>query len=264
MRGNYVSRILFTCVVALASTYLLAEEATNKFKIRVGGAGLTGSEEYQIEKTAAGYRLTSKTHLEQAGGAMEMTQEQTLGADWSLERYKLEAMVGGQPQTIEAWRDGQQIQMRVSAGGQTPTQTAPFGPRTLVLDNLVTSHYQILLNRLAGKAEGNEEWSMLVPQRLAAVRGKLAAAQPETATLDGKPRQVRKYTLELGNVLVEFWAEADSNRLMRVFVPAQDVELVREGFALAPRTAAEPKGPAACLERVLTFPSGSLQVPATL
>ena len=176
----------------------------------------------------------------------------------------MDAVVAGQPQTIEAWRDGQQVQMRATVGGQAPTKAVPLTPHTLVLDNLIASHYQVLLHSLGGKVEGSKAWSMLVPQRLAAVQGKLTAGPVETGKLNGKPVRVRRYSAELGNVLVEFWGEAGTNKLMKIYVPVQDVNLIREGFALTPKPAAERKGPSAYAERTLTLPSDNLQVPGTL
>lgn len=241
-----------------------AEEAANMFRIRIGKGIVTGTEEYQLEKVPDGYRLTGKTHLEQAGRSTEMTQEQTLGPDWSLVRYKLEAAVAGQQQTIEAWREGQEIKMQATAGGQSQSKSVELRPHTLVLDNLITSHYQVLLNSFAGKVETNESWWVLVPQRLAAVPGKLADAGEATGTLGGRTLRLRKYTLEVASVLVEFWAEAETHNLMRVLVPLQDVEQVREGFVLAEKPAAEHEGPAKFTERALVFRSDGFEIPGTL
>ena len=79
--------------------------------------GLKGTEEFRLEKTSSGYRLTSKTAIDRGGRSMALAQEQSLGADWGLLRCKLEASVGGQTRTIEAWRDGEKIEMRASGGG---------------------------------------------------------------------------------------------------------------------------------------------------
>jgi hypothetical protein len=241
-----------------------AGEATNMFRIRVGKGIITGTEEYQLEKVSDGYRLTSKTHLEQAGHSTDLTQEQTLGPDWGLVRYKLEAAVAGQQQTIEAWRDGQEIKMQAAAGGQSQSKSVEFRPHTLVLDNLITNHYQVLLNSFAGKVEGNESWWLLVPQRLAAVPGKLTDAGEATGTLGGRKLHLRKYTLEVASLLVEIWAEAETHKLMRVLIPLQDVEQVREGFALEEKPAAENEGPSKFTERALAFRSDGFEIPGTL
>jgi pimeloyl-ACP methyl ester carboxylesterase len=250
-------------LAVLAGNLLLAQEPANRFLIKVRGGALTGSEEYQIERTGTGYRLTSKSALNQMGRESELKQEQTLRSDWGFEHYMLQASMMGQTQMIEASLDGPQVKMRVGMGAETKSQTVPLRPRAIVLDNVIVSHYQVLLNMIGPDAEATGEIFALVPQVLAGVRGKLSAPQNDAGTLNGKPIKLRKYTLELANVLMEFWAEAESNRLMRISVPMQNVELVREGFAAA-IPAPESKEPSNWIERSLTFPSGSLQVPATL
>jgi pimeloyl-ACP methyl ester carboxylesterase len=257
---------MILCLVILAvpaGSLLLAQEPVNRFLIKIRGGALTGSEEYQIEKTGTGYRLTGKSVLNQMGRESELKQEQTVRSDWGFEHYMLQASMMGQTQMIEASLDGQQVKMRAGMGEEAKSKTVPLRPRAIVLDNVIGSHYQVLLNMIGPDAEATGEIFALVPQVLAGVRGRLSAPQNDAGTLNGKPINLRKYTLELANVLTEFWAEAESNRLMRISVPMQNVELVREGFAAA-IPAPESKEPSNWVERSLTFPSGSLQMPATL
>lgn len=246
-------------MLLVASTVIVAQDS-NKFRTRVGKA-MTGTEEYQVTRTADGYRIAGKMHTERPGGSLDATDDETLARDLTLVRYKLEA---GGTQVIEAWRDGDNIQLKVSAGGKEQTKTVPYAPAATVLDNLVTAHFQVVLDRLAGGSEPSVPFTFVVPQAMAAISGKVTRGAEEAGTLDGKPIRVRKYVLEVASLLEEFWGEIGTNRLMRVFVPMQDVEIVREGFALAP--AAEPKSdvPAKYVERLLEVPSGVLKLPATL
>jgi len=264
MRKTVVfSTVLLFSFLFIFLLALSAQETneTNKFLIHVGSR-LTGTEEYTITKSAEGVRLTGKSQLEAGGQPMDFTEEQTLAPDLSLLRYRLDVSRATGVQSVEAWRDGQTIQMKASAGGQERTGTVPFDPNVIVLDNLITAHFQMVLNSIGGKPPGNSPWTFLVPQVLKTASGKVAMEGEEQGTLTGKPIVVKKYTIELPGVLEELWAEAGTNRLMRVSVPLQNVELVREGFALAPK--AEPKKDAAFVERTLEFPSGSLKFPATL
>ena len=264
MRKTVISStVLLFLFLFLFPLALCAQETneTNKFLIHVGSR-LTGTEEYTITKTAEGVRLTGKSQLEAGGQPMDFTEELSLAPDLSLLRYRLDVSTVAGAQSVEAWRDGQTIQMKASAGGQERTSTVPFDPSVIVLDNLITAHFQMVLNSMGGKPPISSPWTFLVPQVLKAASGKVAMEGEEQGTLTGKPILVKKYTIELPGVLEELWAEAGTNRLMRVNVPLQNVELVREGFALTPK--AEPKKDAAFVERTLEFPSGSLKFPATL
>jgi uncharacterized protein len=259
-----IMRKAFYCsfpAIFLIAAGLFSQEA-NKFRVRIGKAA-NGTEEYVITQTVDGYRLTGKSHLERTGSSMDATHEETLTPELALIRYKLQA---GGSQLIEAWRDGDNIQMRISATGQQPSKPVPFAASTIVLDNMVTAHFQIVLNSVAAKPASAAPWTFtfLVPQALASIPGKVSRGAAESATLNGKPLRAQKYTLEFANLIEEIWADSGTNELMRVYVPIQDVEMVRDGFALAPK--AEPKelSAATFVESNVEFPSGALKFPATL
>lgn len=222
-----------------------------------------GSEEFKIEKTEEGYRLTGITRFSQSGGQIEMAQSQSLDKNWNLVRYRLEASVGGRKQVIEAWREADLLQMRASIGEASKAQSVPAHGFPLVFDNLIVAHFQVFLNAIKNSRPGFGEWQLLVPQRLASINGKLEGPLDDAGILDGKPVRLRKYTLELANVLEEFWAEKDSNRLMRVTVPLQNVEYIRNGFSLQ-GSQGEALKPEQGFEEQVTFQSGSLRVPGTL
>jgi hypothetical protein len=255
-----------SCVLALAlfmGLPVAQAQSGNRFDIRVGKGTVTGTEEYSIEPVKEGYLLTSQSNLTMSGAPVAFTQKQTLSADWKFIHYRLDVTAAGQPQIIEASNDGKQAQLHAEAGGQAKDQSVELHANLLVLDNLIASHFQILLKLLGPKPAPGSEWWILVPQRLAELRIKITVAGEDSAILNGKPVSARRYELEAGGLLEQFWAETKSNNLMRIFVPSQDVEIVREGFALAPVAQAEPSTPP-CTERELTFPSDNLQVPATL
>jgi len=264
MRVKWFPATIVCIISLLLASALSAQQPVNKFRLSVRAGLMSGSEEYQLEKTAQGFHLTGITRMEQQGRSVEMKQELTLAPDRSLLRYKLEVQVGPQSQSVEAWPEGNAIQMRAVTAGQTQERTHELRPHTIVMDNLIASHYQVLLDTFAGQVAGNEDWWVLVPQQLAAVTGKLSAAGEEEGSLAGQPLRLRKYTINLGGVLIDFWAEASTHQLMRIFVPLQDVELVREGFALAPKPAAEEAPPSAFIAREVSFLSGELKIPGTL
>ena len=230
----------------------------NKFHFRMAGREM-GTEEYELTKTVDGYRLSGTLHM-LVPAPTDLTQELTLTPDLGFQRYKL--TVAGGAQVIEAWREGEKIQLKANAGGQEKTKTLPLpAGQFVLLDNMISGHLQVLLDRLAAKTPTGP-WTILVPQVLTAIPGKIALAGEEPATLDGKPIHAQKYTIELANVLEEMWAETGTNRLMRVYVPLQKAEFVREGFVLTPPPEAKPD--AGFVEREVQFPSGTLKFPATL
>lgn len=260
MRHKFV---LVGTVALLGSTLGAAE--TNRFRLQVG-ASMSGTDEYTIARTADGFVVAGNSRRTAGGQTIEMKLGQSLAPDRSLRRYALQTTTPSGQQTVDALRDGGTVEMKVVATGSPRSRKVPFTPGAVLLDNLVTAHFQLLLDQIGGKPP-TEPMTFLVPQALVAVPGKVALEGEEAGTLDGKPVRVKKYSIELPGVLELVWAEAEANLLMRVEVPLQKVEMVREGFALAPKASAPPAGPAAPLsftERDLKFPSGSLSFPATL
>ncbi|HEX7581092.1 MAG TPA: alpha/beta fold hydrolase [Thermoanaerobaculia bacterium] len=260
MRHKFV---LVGAVALLGSTLGAAE--TNRFRLQVG-ASMSGTDEYTIARTADGFVVAGNSRRTAGGQTIEMKLGQNLAPDRSLRRYALQTTTPSGQQTVDALRDGGTVEMKVVATGSPRSRKVPFTPGAVLLDNLVTAHFQLLLDQIGGKPP-TEPMTFLVPQALVAVPGKVALEGEEAGTLDGKPVRVKKYSIELPGVLELVWAEAEANLLMRVEVPLQKVEMVREGFALAPKVSSPPAGPAAPLsftERDLKFPSGSLSFPATL
>jgi dienelactone hydrolase len=246
--------------VSLLNGQVFAQEESGRFKIRMRGND-AGSEEFKILRTPEGYRVTGLTRVN-LGGQVEMTQDQSLSPEWNLLRYSLEASLGGRKQIIEASRDGDNIRMRAAVGDAEKAQAIRVQGVPVVLDNLIVAHFQVLLNLLKS-AKSDGKFQFLVPQRLAAISGKLEGPSEDSGNFDGKPVRLRKFTLELASVLEEIWVEAESNRLMRVTVPMQNIEYLREGFS----PAAGPANAETAVQGTETdvlIPSGSLKVPGTL
>ena len=247
-------------IILLAMLATPAFGQTNKFHFRMAGREM-GTEAYELTKTADGYRLSGTLHM-LVPAPTDLTHELQLTPDLGFQRYKL--TVAGGAQVIEAWREGDKIQLKANAGGQEKTKTLPLpAGQFVLLDNMISGHLQVLLNSLGGKAPSGA-WTFLVPQAMTAIPGRVASVAEESATLEGKPIRARKYTIEVANVLEEMWAETGSNRLMRVYVPLQKAEFVREGFVLTPPPEAKPDAAAGFVEREVQFPRGALKFPATL
>ena len=228
------------------------QEPAAKFRVRIGSQ-VKGTEEFSTVKSPEGYRQTGKSRLEVGGAAQELRQELVLSPDRNLVSYRLEVQYGDKTQVIEARRDGDKVVLQ--------SKSVDFHSGLVVLDNIITAHYQLLLDSLPPKAE-TVDLEILVPQILAVVKGKLEKGEEEPATLDSQRILARKYKLVIAGLLTEIWAAAADNKLMRVSVPIQSVEMSRDGFALIPKAAAAT--PSACRERELKFPSGEFQVPGTL
>lgn len=251
-------------ILVLATSSLFAQDARNRFRLELKAANLTGSDEYTIAKTASGFHISGNTVVKAPNGITELTHSEEVGPDWNLISYKLESKSGGPSQSVELTR----VQDHVAASARVGEQTIPrqllWKPNTLVLDNFVAAHFQVLLNAIAATApEKASEWNLIVAQRMTSATGKIGSTtEAAEGTLEGKQIHLKKYSLEIGGLLVEIWADGANNQFMRAYIPLQQFDMVRDGFALViPKATDSPTS--SCNERDASFMSGSLKVPAT-
>jgi hypothetical protein len=244
------------------SISLFAQEAPQAFKFEVKPAKISGMDTYTISKVADGYRISGTSEMTSPQGPVTMTYSEDLGAAWDFKQYNFSAKVNGELQNVEAIRKGDIIAMSADVRGQTIPKEVPWKPNTVVLDNFIAAHAQVLLNAIAVAKADTVEWPLLVPQRLSAAVAKLDTKFDSAGgTLDGKPLAVKTYNLELGGSLIRITADAN-NQLMRLEVPLQQFEMTRDGFV--PATQKQAKATSNCIESDASFPSSNLRVPATL
>jgi pimeloyl-ACP methyl ester carboxylesterase len=236
-----------------------------RFRISVAGGVVSGWEEFTlIAMGPGGFQLTGRAEMTRGSERFELVQNTLLGVDRGPGRYRLTLTARGATQSIESWREGDTVRVRATAGAQEQARSIPVNSRTLFLDNLVASHFQVLLDRYLAEPEASRggEWTFVVPQALTAVRGTITATGEASGALDGRPVTGRRYALEAGGNVVEITATADG-ALLRVTVPVQRVELIREGYVDGAASASPPE-PLPCEERDVRVPAGADSLPGTL
>ncbi len=255
-------RFALLCLLALPFS-LAAQDTLQKFHYSIKPANISGTDTYTITKTETGYRVAGTSQMTSARGPIVMNHTEVLGPSWDLKEYRFSAQVGGQAQNVDVLRKGDTITMTADTGGQFIPKDVAWKPNTIVLDNFIAAHYQVLLNVLADQnPTAATQWQLIVPQRLNAGMGTIdSKTDTATGTLDGKPIALKTYSVELGGSLIQVTADTATNQLMRVQVPLQQFDMTRDGFIEEEKTS-----PAAtnCTEKDATFSSGTLKVPATL
>lgn len=252
----------------LISMAALAQEGPQTFHFQIKSANLSGSDVFTITKTESGFLVAGTATVNSPGHQNVLTHSQDLDPTWALKEYRLALKIGNDPQhpnvqNVDVLRKDNSITLTVDANGQFVPKDLPWKPNTIVLDNFILAHYQVLLNAAAAAgASVPADWQVLVPQRITALSAKLVARpDPGTGTLDGKPVTTKIYSLEIGSSLIEITSGAN-HQLMRVQVPLQNFDALRDGFV--PAAEAPNPFPTACVDTPADFPSGTLKVPATL
>jgi pimeloyl-ACP methyl ester carboxylesterase len=242
----------------LFSTWASAQNKPARFKLT---GVVTGSDEFTVTHTASGWDGTGHETLSQGPVTVDFAYKFTAAPDCSFQSYEVTAHVQGQEQTVSAMRDGDKIKMHATARGESHDKSVPFSPSLILLDNSIVGDFQAVADCVE-KLKG-EDLTFLVPQRLAAIPGKITRAGEESGTQDGKPVHLRKYSVTLGTARVDLWFDASTHELMRVANEGQNFFGTRQGFVL-PEKPTAPTGPVGWVEREVKFPSAEFQFPATL
>jgi hypothetical protein len=217
--------VLFTLI---ASAQPPAPE-TIIFKMKTHGKD-QGSEEYKISGIGAKHVLTSTVRLQKLGQQVLSTQHETLAADWSPLDYSLKTTMGQSQRSTEASVSAGAIHMKTEAQGEKKDQSVALTAPAWVIDNVVPSHFQVLINQYnALRAQKPVQFQLLVPQVPTHFTGTLSSVGTDTGTLNARRVQLRKYVLETKGLDLQIWAD-NSGQLMRVYLPQQDTEFIRAGF----------------------------------
>lgn len=248
----------FVASVLLLASFAAAQEKPGRFTIT---GMVSGADEYTVARSAAGTSVSGHTSLSQGPVTLDYTYKLAVAPDCTLQKYDLELRLQGQVHAISAARDGDQIKMHVLTGaGESHDKAVPFSPAVFVMDNSITGDFQVMADCVDNLQSADVV--LLVPQRMAALPGKLTAAGEETGTLNGKPVRARKYSLSVATIGVDLWFDASTHELLRTANAGQNFFVTREGFSLTEKAAA-PAGPVNWIEREVKFPSAEFQFPAT-
>jgi len=263
----------------LAGGVLLAQEPPPPSDVyeTYSGDKLVGTE--TASRPVAGGPLESRTEVSVGGATVTFVQKGTLDATGRrLRTYRCDietpqgparagATLGESGWTLDAGNP--------SDAEPDATKSFPAGPSTIVLDNNLASHLDLLCRDLVAAGSEIASYSALVPQVLASVPVQAKRGEVGRGTLDGKPVESVRYRLDVGNVLIELRCARGDGALLDASVPIQSARYVRKGFASAaaspspaPSDAREKsavvKGPAGDLAAVLTVPPSEKPVPGVL
>jgi dienelactone hydrolase len=245
-------RSLIMTLVALAAVSMMASaQETAKFRSRVGEGTISGTESFTISDTPSGHDVSATITMKRGGGESNVTLHQSLDADWATVRYAVD-VTGAQGQaSAKAERKDDTLALVLKTPAGSPTLSIPLKPRLVLMENMVAAPYQVLLNMTGGQAG---PIIVVVPFQMATVGGTLEAAGTSPGTLDGKPIVATKFLLKVANTTTEIYFDSATRRLLRVYTPGRDAELVREGFAPSSGSAPKPvEPPAGVTERTVTF-----------
>jgi hypothetical protein len=266
-------RFVLLFAIAMVGMSALAQEKT-RFLMRAAER-MTGSEEFTVRKTESGYEIDGETVIKQrvpveAPNASKQelreqhaTHHTVLNKDWTLASYKNTTEAPAGAFVYEAKATDKTVTLTITWPAGTRERSFPVTGKTFVLENFLPSQMEAALR--ANTPQGT--FTAVVPTNMDRFEAKVTKVGSGEGTSAGKNVKLTKFTVEGGGPLIEVWTDDASGDLMRLYVPSQDVEYVRDGFKL---TSSEVAGatkvtpPAGVVEREVRFKSAGLDFPATL
>ena len=227
----------FTCALTLTMAAAAAAQpapATLKpttYKIFLGGTQV-GTEQVIVREDATGTTITAQGRLGAPLNVVTQRAEMKYAADGSPERFVLEGSANGSDVAVRTSFVNGTAQTEGNQGTAKIATSHPFSPQAVVLPNGIFSLYAALADRLSKVNAGAELKAYILP--LAEIGIRVVSDRPERIQVGTTLLDVQRYDLLFSNPggdLAVSLTAGDGGRLIRLTIPAQAIEVVREDVA---------------------------------
>jgi pimeloyl-ACP methyl ester carboxylesterase len=227
----------FTCALTLTMAAAAAAQqapATVKpttYKVFLGGTQV-GTELVTVREDATGTTITAQGRLGAPLNVVTQRAEMKYAADGSPERFVLEGTANGSDVAVRTSFVNGTAQTEGNQGTAKIATSHQFSPKTVVLPNGVFSLYAALADRLSRVTAGAELKAYILP--IAEIGIRVISDRPERIQVGTTLLDVQRYDLLFSNPggdLAVSLTAGDGGRLIRLTIPAQAIEVVREDVA---------------------------------
>ena len=203
------------------------------YTVFLAGA-VVGREDVTVESTAEGFVISGQGRLSGSQDVVIRRVEVRYGRDWTPSAYELEATVnGGDTGIFTTFSNGAAVTKGVD-GGQPVDQTDKLPPRVVVLPNVFFGSYEALTRRLVATQTEKEFPTFVGPAAQGLLR--LTNASVEQMQIGTATLNIRRYEFlyagPRGMAAVNVYTD-DTGSLLRVNIPAQRVDVMRDDLASA-------------------------------
>ena len=191
-----------------------------------------GREEVTVREDATGTTITAQGRLAAPLNVVTRRAEMKYAADGSPERFTLDGSANGSDVSVRTTFANGTAQTEGNQGTAKIATSHPFSPQAVVLPSGVFSLYAALADRLSRVTAGAELKAYILP--LAEIGVRVVSDQPERIQVGTSFLDVQRYDLLFSNPggdLAVSLTAGDGGRLIRLSIPAQAIEVVREDVA---------------------------------
>jgi len=219
--------------VAVAQPPKPGPEGDARFQVFLQGQ-MVGNEDVGVARVDGGWQIVSTGRLAAPLDVTLRRAEIRYNADWTPVSLSIDAAIRGQTVDLSTTFAGTTATSRFPQAGEMTEKADTVARDTIVLPNNIFAAYAALAVRLASASPAAEVKVYVAPQaEVTAVLKEVATQRVETAERAFTARQYRLTMKNPGGGLdVDVWAD-DATRLLRVTIPAIQLDVVREDLASA-------------------------------
>jgi pimeloyl-ACP methyl ester carboxylesterase len=246
MRSLHCSVLLLSIAAfpSLAGSQAPAQPSgqVSTFKVFAGGRQV-GTERVSVTESATGTIISGTGNLAPPADITTNLCEVRYDADWHPTSVAVDSLIGGVFVTRRVRFNNGTAVLQSDEGGRQSSRTDTVRPNNAVLVNSFFGTYEVLGLRLRKLQAGAEVGVYLVPLGEATVR--IDDVSEQRVETPEKTISASCYKLSLVNAgkatSAELWAD-ESGRMMRLAIPAAQMEIVREDVSTpASRVQVEPR-----------------------
>ena len=152
-----------------------------------------------------------------------------------LKSYIYQYLTGNTGDFYEVRVDGDEITRTLQRAGETSVVTAPLNPDTVILDFDVYHQYDYLIKKYDGKKKGRQVFSDFIPVIGMDIPIALTYLGDSNIRNLRSDLPVKNYKVEFVGIREGTVTMDDKDRLVRLIMPDQDLEVVREDVLPANR-----------------------------
>jgi pimeloyl-ACP methyl ester carboxylesterase len=191
-----------------------------------------GREELTVREDATGTTIIAQGRLAAPLNVVTRRAEMKYTADGTPERFSLDGSANGADVSVRTTFANGTAQTEGNQGTAKIATSHQFSPNAVVLPNGIFSLYSALADRLSRVTAGAELKAYILP--LAEIGVRVVSDQPERIQVGTNFLDVQRYDLLFSNPdgdLAVSLTAGDGGRLIRLSIPAQAIEVVREDVA---------------------------------
>lgn len=205
--------------------------STSTFLVFVRSAQV-GVEQIAVTRTTEGWDILSTGRIAPPADITARRLEIRYTADWHPIEFAIDASVRNQSQSIRTIFDATTAKNEITVAGQTTTKSDPIEPGAIVLPSGLFSPFEAMAARLRAATPNTTFPVYILPQsslKLTVIDSSTDQIQTSTRLIAARRTHV---TLSTPNVPLDLNIWSDENgRLLRLTVPAQNLDVVREDIA---------------------------------